>query len=1437
MQLTAPIWFFLLCCCFYFQGSWGQNTGQYYYQDNDGDFFGTSNVSNGDLITARSEWIRIGNNNLPGIPYLVHIVNNVAYGIWPPPGFVANNLDCDDTDANVKPNNIWYKDEDGDGIGGSISLEDCYAPNGYVSTTGDDCDTNNSTFVDFTWYQDADGDGIGSSNSQQACYAPPGYVSSTGDACDTNSSTLVELTWYYDADGDGYAGNASTTLACNPPAHYYASPEDCDDDDPLIHPLSVWFLDGDNDGFGSDTYVIGCEAPLNHVSNTFDLDDTNACITDSTPINYYEDLDGDGYGNPLVSQLCSNPPHTETVSWVIDNSDCDDNNQNIHPGTVWYPDGDGDGYGDPTRSGINQCTPPPGYVNNRADFDDSAACIINIAPQNFYFDGDGDGYGTLSDSRFCSTRALANQGVTQGTYVPNLGDCDDDDPLQHDFTRWYIDQDGDGKGFNPTLLGITNSLRASPTQNLPPSGVVTTTQGCLSSTASYVLNSDDYDDLDLLITEVIPQYYYRDTDGDGYGTATPFLFQSDAPAGYVPNQDDCDDSNALLHPNTVWYLDSDGDGWGSDTALVQCQAPTAYVSNTLDHDDTTQHITNIAPQTFYRDADEDGYGTVSDTLFYSEQPSGYITDNTDCDDSNAQINPLTLWYLDSDDDGFGTRSTLATATTRQCTPPVGYVSRNDDYDDSTIHIINIAPQNFYQDADEDGYGNPNVFLYYSLRPTGYVTNNLDCNDLDQFVNPQKIWYQDTDGDGLGNPLVTTTACTTPTGYIDNNGDLSDTNQYITNIATRTFYYDHDGDGFGDPNNTGGYSFAPPGYTIDNNDCNDNDNSLHPNTLWYFDSDGDGYGGSITYTGCVPPAAYVRNSSDLDDNNPYITNIPGTHFYRDKDQDGYGDPNEDFFASYLPTGYVNNARDCNDQDASLHPNTQWYADLDNDGYGGAPAYVGCSAPGNQVRQADDYDDSTEHIINIPPRHFYQDSDGDQFGNPAVSLYYSLQPPGYVDNDLDCNDKDAQQHPNTVWYEDSDGDHYGNPQSRLQQCEQPTGHVRNPWDLDDSNPYITNIAPVNFYRDQDEDGFGTLQDILFYSILPEGYVVVAGDCDDQDPLLHPNTHWYTDEDQDGFGGENFIKSCLTPTGYVSNTLDLDDTTEYITDQATQVYYYDADGDGFGVSSPTYNFSFLVPGYVTTPGDCDDENTYVHALTLWYFDGDGDGFGQDHISLEQCEQPIGYALYGGDCDDQNPNKVPGASCIPIELFDPEEEFEAGTNLTGKVYADRDLDGFGDPEEAFSLNEIENILVAWVNDDEDACPEAYGEFYGCPEPLVLKTQFAGAHNQIIRLFEQDSIAPDITETKEAMAQISDVQITNVQTYPNPTEGLFHAVWNFPIQDFMGRIAVYTYPELLLIEDFPFTQQPMAAQLDFNGLDPGIYFVQFYFIDGRTLTRRIVKR
>ncbi|MEL7159240.1 MAG: YHYH protein [Bacteroidota bacterium] len=54
-----------------------------------------------------------------------------------------------------------------------------------------------------------------------------------------------------------------------------------------------------------------------------------------------------------------------------------------------------------------------------------------------------------------------------------------------------------------------------------------------------------------------------------------------------------------------------------------------------------------------------------------------------------------------------------------------------------------------------------------------------CEDEDDPACPTFTWYQDADGDGLGNPDVSLEACEQPTGYVDNDTDTDDTQASVS----------------------------------------------------------------------------------------------------------------------------------------------------------------------------------------------------------------------------------------------------------------------------------------------------------------------------------------------------------------------------------------------------------------------------------------------------------------------------------------------------------------------------------------------------------------------------------------------------------------------------------------------------------------------------------
>ena len=387
-----------------------------------------------------------------------------------------------------------------------------------------------------------------------------------------------------------------------------------------------------------------------------------------------------------------------------------------------------------------------------------------------------------------------------------------------------------------------------------------------------------------------------------------------------------------FEPVFVSYRDADRDGLGNPRQhKVTDHVPSGYVRNADDCDDTNASVGRS--KTFYRDADGDGYGNPKNKRTSCTKPSGYVSNSADCDDTKAKMNGSTAWYFDRDGDGWGSKELaymgcrideetllFKNDKLKKADPfeqiinadasideLLAAVSNNNDYDDSTRNITNIAPKWYYKDADGDGYGNASVKVYYSNRPKGYVTNSSDCNDNNRAIHPNTIWYKDQDGDGWGNPNQKSRSCNKPNGFVSNSSDYNDSTRYITNIAPKWFFRDADGDGYGNASVKVYYSNRPKGYVTNSSDCNDNNRAIHPNTIWYKDQDGDGYGDiSQKSRSCSKPTGYVANSSDCNDNNRAIH--PNTIWFKDQDSDGWGDASSVKTQCTTPTGYVSSSGD-------------------------------------------------------------------------------------------------------------------------------------------------------------------------------------------------------------------------------------------------------------------------------------------------------------------------------------------------------------------------------------------------------------------------------------------------------------------------------------------------------------------------------------------------
>ncbi len=85
---------------------------------------------------------------------------------------------------------------------------------------------------------------------------------------------------------------------------------------------------------------------------------------------------------------------------------------------------------------------------------------------------------------------------------------------------------------------------------------------------------------------------------------------------------------------------------------------------------------------------------------------------------------------------------------------------------------------------------------------------------------------------------------------------------------------------------------------------------------------------------------------------------------------------------------------------------------------------------------------------------------------------------------------------------------------------------------------------------------------------------------------------------------------------------------------LYYRDADGDGYG--DPNISTQLIPVGntYVDNADDCDDTDPNIGTGSTWYIDTDGDGFGESTLLnlITACTQPAGYVANNLD---QCPNQ----------------------------------------------------------------------------------------------------------------------------------------------------------------------------------------------------------
>ncbi len=837
-------------------------------------------------------------------------------------------------------------------------------------------------------------------------------------------------------------------------------------------------------------------------------------------------------------------------------------------------------------------------------------------------------------------------------------------------TAWYPDADTDGYGDEGAMIE----------QCEPVDGAVSTGADCDDADAGVNpdaveqcdsldndcdgLTDDDDDEVSGAVT------WYIDGDGDGYGQADGSVTACDAPAGGVAEAGDCDDSAAQVYPGaeesdcadpidyncdgSVGFSDNDGDGWA---ACEDCDDGSVYVSPSatetcdgldndcdglVDSDDDTV----LGVRSWYLDSDGDGYGDSAAEMIGCEADPGYVEAGGDCDDADVAFNPGVVEADCADPNDYN------------CDGSTGY----DDADGDN------AP------ACEDCNDNDALVNADAVELCDGIDNNCDGELDEATAGDAGTWYLDQDGDGFGDASTGVVSCEAPTGHVGSEADCDDADAGISPDALEVcddldndcddetdedsaidaaiWYDDVDGDGFGDPAAAAAACEAPPGSVADMSDCDDVDGAVSPDAEELCDG--------------------IDNNCDgVSDED---SSVDAGIWYVDGDGDGFGDPGTAAYACSAPPGSLADPNDCDDTDAAVNPD----------------AVELCDGIDNNCQDGSDEDTAVDASV------WYQDVDGDGFGDANVMTVSCVSPAGFVADSSDCDDDVGAINP--VATEICDG-------------------IDNDCDLgiDDSDDSVDLGTATDWYADIDGDGFGDADDAVLTCDAPLGSVADDQDCDDTDRAVHPDaleicdtidndcdraiddadgstdlstgTTWYADRDGDSFGdADDAVQTCAAPTGYLGDATDCDDTAPAVHPDATEVC------DGID-------------------NDCDgliddaDDSTDLGTGTAWYGDGDGDGFGDADVSVLLCLSPADHVADSTDCDDTDDGIFPDAAESWYDGIDSncdgDDYPDACDGVPGTgVVSGTCTTGLTDPADW-------EIVVEWTNDSDNGHVYAAGPTY----------------------------------------------------------------------------------------------------------------------------------
>jgi|GEM_PF-5107233 len=207
---------------------------------------------------------------------------------------------------------------------------------------------------------------------------------------------------------------------------------------------------------------------------------------------------------------------------------------------------------------------------------------------------------------------------------------------------------------------------------------------------------DMYDGGNYIVTNY-NDYYTNGNSGIPYtnGVVTAGGPASNSAASTIAVVDDCPFSLTFSHASGSQFP------VGTTQVLVTAADSSGHVVTF-----TFDVVVTGTTQSYYVDADLDGFGTGSLVQLCQIPTSGYSLDNTDCDDADAAVHPNATEVCNSvDDDCDGLADDGLTFT------------------------------NYYLDTDADGFGAGAPFNLCANPGSAYALTNTDCNNTNANAHP------------------------------------------------------------------------------------------------------------------------------------------------------------------------------------------------------------------------------------------------------------------------------------------------------------------------------------------------------------------------------------------------------------------------------------------------------------------------------------------------------------------------------------------------------------------------------------------------------------------------------------------------------------------------------------------------------------------------------